>query len=665
MTTPNLPQFNPGGQMTHNIVPAFYSSPFVFDWFTQSFVSGIDHEMMGWLTAQGWQVSSVTHDTTTSPPTPRYSLAKQSMNNWTILQGLMNTMTSAFNEGREMNYLRYKDIVTVWNRAFAQSQQHYESMNAKSDADVVVYMAPFTNDLADISTQIGLARSESLAESERVATQLDAYLTKLSDIESNYAGHAKTMRALLTQQSDALEAYLDAYSAKLDALDGEYSTHTGTLDDRLAGMTSDLGTHIAGQLALTSALLSDYTAHADTINGLKTSAQAVLTAYSTQVDTLLTSILTDYNSLSSSIAGLISRIENAFNSHQVSYETILSSLTADFTTHASTARAFLTDLGVTELARINEAFDARLADVAQNLVNRGFYSSPLLNDEQERVERERNQAIVELNDRLAREKLANQHQIFEQQDKMRARSMEGRDRLHGIQQDVLRYQAESAHRLFGQLQSVRERTLAARTAAYGLKDQFTRLQVEIAANLETRLEAVRTRTMESRDRVQTLRDALDRAKLQSESQVFTELSTIRRQQIEQTVQAHATEQEVTRNETVQRDKLLAQLNEAVAGVLDGRAKYSAMSLQKGEYLCNMRVKLNVQLMEIATRRLQAQQSTSQAELELMKYQVDSRNNFLVGMFRVIQDRSDEYPDLAEISKLAFSLGDAGSGWVAP
>jgi hypothetical protein len=103
----------------------------------------------------------------------------------------------------------------------------------------------------------------------------------------------------------------------------------------------------------------------------------------------------------------------------------------------------------------------------------------------------------------------------------------------------------------------------------------------------------------------------------------------------------------------------------VAQFLDGKQKYSAMSLQKGEYLMGMRTKLNVQMMEIAARRLAMRQGTSQYEIDLMKYQVDSRNQFLVGMFRVIQDRQDEYPDLTEISKLAFSLGDAGSGWVAP
>jgi hypothetical protein len=358
-------------------------------------------------------------------------------------------------------------------------------------------------------------------------------------------------------------------------------------------------------------------------------------------------------------------LESAFGDHTVTYEAILNALTSDFSAHASTTRGLLVDLGTTELARINEEYDARLADVAQKLVDRGFYSSPLLNDHNERVERERSERIGKLNDDLAREKVTNEHALFNEQDKMRARSMEGRDRLYGIQQDFRKYEAQTAYQLFGQLQGVRDRTLSARQVVYGLKDQFSRFQVDLANGLQNQLQAVRTRSQETNDRIQALRDALSRVKVQNSSQVYTELAAIRRQHIEGATVSHASTQDITRNETSQRDKLLAQINDAVAGVLDGRAKYSQMSLQKGQYLCDLRVKLTVQLMEIAVRTLQMKQGTSQSELELMKYQVDSRNNFLVGMFKVIQDREDEYPDLGEMAKLSFALGDAGSGWVAP
>lgn len=665
MTTPNLPTMNPGGGMTHNIPPRREVSSYAPIWFTQSTVSGIDREMMGWMVAQGWQVTNVAYDTSTTPPTPSYSMSRQGMNNWFILQDLMNSLTTAFNDGRTMNYLRYRDIVTIWNQAFAQSQQQFQQMTAKSDADVVVYFSQFNNDLDAISEEIGLARSEAVQEASRVADQLAIYVEKLVDIETNYQSHAVTIAVLIAQQNEALATYLSDYAAKLGVLDSEYLTHLGELDAVIEGMSNNVSTHVTAQLAAADQLLSDYNTHASAIDALDTDTQSLLTAHSSQVESTLSTILSDYEDVASSINSLIAEMDTAFDDHTSTYDGILTQLSTDFDTHSSTATAYLTDLGETELARINEEYDARLSVIGQNLVDRGFYSSAIVSDQQDRVERERNQAIVELNDRLAREQLTNEHQLFEQKDKMRSRTLDGKGRLYGIQQELLRYEAQSAHQLFGDLQSVRDRTLQARQIVYGLKEGFNRYQTEVANNLQGQLQSVRNRTMETRDRVQAVRDALSRVELENSSRNYTELLAIRRQGIEATTQTHSAKQSIYGSQESQRDKLLAQLNDAVNTVLDGRQKYSAMSLQKGQYLSDLRVKLNVQLMEMAVRKLQMYQGTSQSELELMKYQLDNRNNFLVGMFKVIQDRSDEYPDLTEISKLAFSLGDAGTGWTTP
>ena len=665
MTTPNLPALNPISEMLHGVPPPLAFTPYSDLWYTQSNVENVDREMMGWLTAQGWKVSNVDYDDSTSPPTPRYSMSKQSMNNWAILQELMFQLTVAHNDANTINYLRYRDIITIWNHAFLQSQQQYEAMNSKKNADVLVYMSAFMDDTAAISTQIGLARSESLAESDRVATQLALYLTKLDEIEANYQSHAATIGSLLNRQADALVNYIYAYESRLNDLDSDYATHTGLLDDLLADQTSDLSSHITTQLANLDTILADYTTHSAAMNALKTIAQATLTAHGAQVETLLGTILSDYDSLDSSITASLSDLGDAFDDHSATYETILADLTSDFTTHAATTRGLLTGLGTTELARINEEYDSRLSVVAQNLANRGFYSSALLNDEQERVERERSERIGKLNDDLAREKVANEHQLFGEQFNMRGRNLEGRDRLYSVQQDVLRYEAQQAYQLFGQLQGVRDRTLAAKQAIYSLKDQFTRLQLDLQGNLQNRLEQVRGRTIEQLERIQALRNALTAAKLQNTSQIYSELFAIRQADIQETNQTHGAKQDVYRFEDSQRDKLLAQLNSAVEAVLAGKQTYSTMSFQKGQYLLDLRTKLNVQMMEIAVRRLQMKQGTSDAEIELMKYQVDSRNQFLVGMFKVIEDRTDEGPDLTEIAKLSFALGDAGSGWVSP
>jgi hypothetical protein len=89
-------------------------------------------------------------------------------------------------------------------------------------------------------------------------------------------------------------------------------------------------------------------------------------------------------------------------------------LEGDYASHKTTAEAFLTDLGTTELARINELFAATLATQLQSLIDRGLYSSAVAADIIERNTRDRDEQIQQLNDRLNREKLGNEHQLWAQ-----------------------------------------------------------------------------------------------------------------------------------------------------------------------------------------------------------------------------------------------------------
>jgi len=60
-----------------------------------------------------------------------------------------------------------------------------------------------------------------------------------------------------------------------------------------------------------------------------------------------------------------------------------------------------------------------LATQSQAMIDRGFYSSGIMADITSRNTRERNEAIAELNDKLSREKLQNQHTLYGQQYQMR------------------------------------------------------------------------------------------------------------------------------------------------------------------------------------------------------------------------------------------------------
>ena len=117
-------------------------------------------------------------------------------------------------------------------------------------------------------------------------------------------------------------------------------------------------------------------------------------------------------------------------------------------------------VSATELARITQHFAATLSVQLQQLTDRGLYSSAVAADITERNERDRDEQIQMLNDRLMREKLENQHRLYEQQANMRARVLDGTDRVHVVKQEVHRDHVGQLTSKHGLLQSVRDRTLA-------------------------------------------------------------------------------------------------------------------------------------------------------------------------------------------------------------
>lgn len=146
-------------------------------------------------------------------------------------------------------------------------------------------------------------------------------------------------------------------------------------------------------------------------------------------------------------------------------------LTLEYAIHKDAAGGYLTGLGSTELARINEEFAAAKAEQLQDAINRGFYSSLIPVAIKERNTRDRDEQIQMLNDRLMREKLQNEHQLWEQfvnlsegqqkliLDKMNANVMrlEGWKNVHVDNMRLLAYQLDERNKLLIGLYSFVER----------------------------------------------------------------------------------------------------------------------------------------------------------------------------------------------------------------
>ena len=127
---------------------------------------------------------------------------------------------------------------------------------------------------------------------------------------------------------------------------------------------------------------------------------------------------------------------NNLSTYMDEVDTLIDANQTDYDTHVPTATAFLTDLGTTDTVRINEEFAASLATQLQQLTDRGLYSSGVAADITARSNRDRDEQIQALNDRLNREKWENQHRLYDQKFRMK-------------EQTIVQKMNESAARLAG------------------------------------------------------------------------------------------------------------------------------------------------------------------------------------------------------------------------
>lgn len=208
----------------------------------------------------------------------------------------------------------------------------------------------------------------------------------------------------------------------------------------------------------------------------------------------------------------------------------------------------MTNLGQTELARINEQAASSLSAQMQSLVSRGLYTSIIPADIIARNSRDKDEQIQTLNDRLNREKLDNQHRLYEQQLAVRSRRLDGFDRVHAVRQEVLRYQASLVTNVYALRTEATNRVLAGRQAIFAVKDANSKYGIEVKSNLYAKLQEVRQRTIESLDRVYQLRDVFAKWDTEEANRRYERIQQIEAQFLEGIQRRLAASQDVTKTE---------------------------------------------------------------------------------------------------------------------
>lgn len=309
-----------------------YTTPSVPGWYFEQNIGLVPDTVAPYLAAHGFIVNGGTENYIDGEFAGYLlNMERNKFSRLDAMQIILNTMTSAFNEGRANNNTRYTDLLA-----------NLQTLLSNNQADVTAFINEKVTDAS-----IGY---------------VTLMLSTVTQMEADHSSFSTDIMALDNgDRATALDTLKSIWTAASAAAETEYATLTAGLD--LSELIDDAETAISAM-------------------------DTALAAFNTEVSGLSALLL------------------------------------ADFNTHSAAATAFLTSLGVTELARINEAFDDAQTAQNQALANRGFYSSALASQVTLQVERERTQAIIELNDKLNREKFENQHRLYEQKYRMRLGSLD-------------------------------------------------------------------------------------------------------------------------------------------------------------------------------------------------------------------------------------------------
>lgn len=662
MAVPVVPHQDP--EQT-SILYEYIASPYSPGWWTTSTVTNIPNDSVGWLLAQGWTITDITFDTSTQPATPSYAMSRQSLQNWTILQGLLDAWTYAYNLANQNNTIRYNDVVENWAQMIDSTQDQFIAQTAEQNSQATLFLANLEVYMDAVDVLIGQNAAQVVVDAEEVGAALAVLDSKLSDLETNASANATTIGGLLTNQTSYLSTFLTDFAAKLAELDTNYAAHLIVIEGLLTEADLDLSAFQDSQTAELANLQAAYSSHLSELDDLLASAGAYLTDIAGDVNAILASMESDYTSLDSDITALLSSGTTSLDSFADDYEAVLDLLETDYTLHSATATAFLTDLGSTELARINEAFAASLSTQLQQLSDRGYYSSQAAADITARNTRDKNEEIAALNDRLNREKFENQHRLYGQQTAMRTGRLSGKDRLHSVRQEVTRYQASQITGLYQLLQSMRDRTLGAKTGLYALRDANVKLNIETESRLYDAGQALRRVLIEEAARLNQLQQAITQWNVGQRDRLLEQIQGIVAQRAAGIDRQHALQQEISRVAMSERDTLFGQLQDAAKGIIAGKDRYASLLMQNASTLAEHRHKIIVEKMNETAVRLEGLQTQHTDNMKLLAYQLDERNKLLVGLYGFVERRDDVAPSFEMLTQMAAGLGDAGGGWVTP
>lgn len=649
------------------------------DWFELETVDNVAGADLGWHLAAGWVLDGDPVDDPANKPHKKYSLKKNVLQSDTVLNDLVDQYVASYNEGRTQNDTRFDDIVAMFNDTLLKTQSQLDRAAVSENCYNTALLGSgtlFLTDLESIISQIdgylNITRSDATDSFDAATSALNLFAEKLNQLQAGtgdsdgYDRYVTQIEAILTNQGDDLDTFESRIFALLKQLAADFTTTQASIATLEATEDSQAATHIASY----DAKLAELEATIDTVEtdllALVDDAETTWLKYQTQAVAIITTISGEYTSLDSTVGGLITELDTAIGSHQTTHAGLVALFLSDYTTHAVTARAFLVDLGATELARINRDYDNQLSRALQDVTERGLYSSSLVTRITAKNTQDRTESITVLNDRLAREKLTDEHVLYGQQVGVRQRQVAGEEYQFQMTQLSINFRAQWAERLYGLVVEANQIYLSVRDSLRGAENEFITQNMSVKERIANwRLETKKT-VADGKDRVYQIRSAITRWKTDNKFKLDALLRQVRGLNLDIYVRDLTAQTGVDRFAATSRESILTRLHAYVNDFVNGEAKFAGLTIQNGQFLAAVKDRATADAIQTRYNFTAGLTDANLSKQALYRFQVDARNNLAVAMFNFMERRTDAYPDVGKMGEIAVGLGVSGAPqWTQP
>lgn len=180
-------------------------NPYRAVWWAAQSVTGVPEVVMGWLVAQGWEITGATQDTTTVPPTIYYALARQGMQPNQMLLELCNHYTIAAQNAQSANEVRYNETLRDWKELIGSTQTHFQSQVDSHNTYFGLYLTDLANymnviDESIVANRDNLGIDYELHKSTTRDLLLDLGTTEVARINDQFASSlAEQLQRLIDQ----------------------------------------------------------------------------------------------------------------------------------------------------------------------------------------------------------------------------------------------------------------------------------------------------------------------------------------------------------------------------------------------------------------------------------------------------------------------------------